>query len=61
MEILVIVMKKFTPQSPDEELEKLGDLLLIARRQKLLKMRMETYGLEIKKDFSEQTNLKLEK
>jgi hypothetical protein len=60
MEMLVIIMKKFTPQSPDEELERLGDLLIIAKQQNLLKSRMEIYGLDIKDDFKDQiiTNFK---
>jgi hypothetical protein len=61
MEILVIIMKRFTPQSPDEEMEKLGDILLIARQQKLLKSRMEVYGLDIKDDFKQQVTNKISK
>jgi hypothetical protein len=61
MEVLVIIMKKFTPQSPDEELERLGDLLLISQRQKLLQMRMDEYGLKIGDNFHEQVNIKLDK
>lgn len=61
MEVLVIIMKKFTPQSPDEELERLGDLLLISQRQKLLQMRMEEYGLKIGDNFDDQVNIKLDK
>ncbi len=60
MEMLVIIMKKFTPESCDEELERLGDLLLIAQRQKLLKSRVEVYGLDIKNNFQEQIKNKIE-
>ena len=56
MEMLVIIMKKFTPDSADEELEKLGDILIIAQRQKHLSSRKEIYGLDIKNNFKEQVN-----
>lgn len=46
MEMLVIIMKKFTKESPDEELERLGDLYAMAMRKKLLQDRQETYGIE---------------
>lgn len=47
METLVIFMKKFTPVSPDEELEKIGDDLLISKYRKMIESRRDLYDLDI--------------
>lgn len=50
METLVIFMKKFTPESPDEELERMGDKLLVSKHKKWLEDRRIVYDLELGKD-----------
>lgn len=47
METLVIIMKKFTPKSPDEELEEMGDRLLISKHRKWIEERKNKYDLDI--------------
>jgi hypothetical protein len=44
METLVIIMKKFTPKSPDEELEEMGDTLLVSKHKKWLDDRRSDYN-----------------
>ena len=44
METLVIIMKKFTPKSPDEELEEMGDTLLVSKHKKWLEDRRSDYN-----------------
>lgn len=45
METLVIIMKKFTPMSPDEELERMGDDLMVSKWRKILQERKDNYDL----------------
>jgi hypothetical protein len=45
METLVIIMKKFTPLSVDEELEKMGDELMVSKWKKILIERKDFYDL----------------
>lgn len=45
METLVIIMKRFTPKSPDEELEEMGDTLLVSKHKKWLEDRNKIYDL----------------
>jgi hypothetical protein len=47
METLVIFMKKFTPKSPDEELEEMGDKLLVSKHKKMLEDRRNVYDLDL--------------
>lgn len=51
METLVIFMKKYTPQSPDEELERFGDDLLITKHRKMLEDRKNIYDLNLNTKF----------
>jgi hypothetical protein len=48
METLVIFMKKFTPKSPDEELEEMGDKLLVSKHKKMLDYRKSAYDLDLR-------------
>lgn len=47
MELLVIIMKKFVPTSPDEELEKIGDKLFVSKFRKWLQDRKDNYDLDL--------------
>jgi hypothetical protein len=47
METLVIIMKKFVPMSPDEELEKIGDKLFVSKFRKWVEDRKKNYDLDL--------------